>query len=991
MRKVCLLILLLASSVATLRPGLAAQTSATVQAPLLDALRFRSIGPANMSGRVVDLAVVEADPYIFYAATATGGIWKTTDNGVTFTPLFDHEAVHSIGCITIFQHNPDVVWVGTGERANRQSSSWGDGVYKSTDGGKTWQNVGLRDSHHIGRIVTHPTDPNVVYVAAAGHLWGPNKERGLYKTADGGRTWTASLTIDEDTGVIDVAMDPSDPNTLYAAAYQRRRMAFGFHGGGPGSALYKTTDAGATWTKLTKDLPSGDVGRIGISIYRKDPRIVYVSVEQGVRYNASTAYQQRKAGIYRSEDKGATWRLMSDWNPRPMYASQITVDPNDDRRIYMVNSYSVSDDGGRTFRTPRQSLHGDDRLVWVDPKDSRHVIKADDGGLGISYDRGSKWLYVTTLPVSQFYHVAVDMQDPYWVYGGLQDNGCWAGPSATYYTMGPVNDDWVRTCGGDGFLSLPDTTDNRTVYSASQYLGLQRVDMRTREARPIRPDNARGAIQDRKNWDTWGRGVPDPPLGNAMAPANWDAPFIISPHDHRTLYAGTSQLWKTTDRGETWRSLGDLTTKVDRTKLKIMGQLPTDTVLSLDDGVPYYPTLTEISESPIRRGLLYVGTDDGNVQVSRDDGATWTNVTPNLRGVPPNTWVSGVEASRFDEGTVYVALDGHRSNDFTTYIFKSADYGRTFTSIVGDLPPGRVVNAIREDLKNAKLLYAATEFGLFATFDSGAHWVSLRGNMPTVAVNDVAIHPRDADLVVATHGRGVWILDNIAAMQELTPEVLAADVHLFRVEPAQMIRYSNPKAHVGDMYFRGQNPPQGAIVDYYLKDAPGADVTLTVMDAAGNKVATLPGTPQRGVNRVVWNLRYPSLPAPRGGGLGDDAEGPRGALQGPLVVPGEYTVRLAAAGKTVEQRVTVREDPRIDIPAAERKEWTDTLLAIADLYRAAAARVDTVPQAERTSARELQTRLATLYSAVSGSTGPLTADQRSQLQYFSTLLGASRR
>ncbi len=379
----------------------------------LAGLGFREIGPANMSGRVVDLAVVESDPYTFYVATATGGLWKTLDNGVTFQPVFEHQAVHSIGCVTVHQGNPDVVWVGTGERANRQSSSWGDGVYRSVDGGRTWANMGLRDSHHIGRIVLHPRDSNIVYVAAMGHLWGPNEERGLFKSTDGGTSWTKVLGIDEHTGAVDVALDPSNANILYAAMYQRQRSAYGFHGGGPGSGLYQSVDAGETWTELTDGLPEGDTGRIGISIHRKDPNIVYVSIEQGLRYNASTAYLQRKAGIYRSENKGESWELMSDWNPRPMYASQILVDPNDDQRIYMVNAYSVSDDGGKTFTRPRQSLHGDDRVVWVSPDDSRHVIKGDDGGIGISYDRGLRWLYVTSLPVSQYYRVDVDLRTPF--------------------------------------------------------------------------------------------------------------------------------------------------------------------------------------------------------------------------------------------------------------------------------------------------------------------------------------------------------------------------------------------------------------------------------------------------------------------------------------------------------------------------------------------------------------------------------------------------
>ena len=462
-------------------------TAPALSAQILDprvfaGLRARDIGPATMSGRVVDLAVHEANTSTFYVATATGGVWKTINNGVTGTPVFEREATHSVGAIAVSQVDSNQVWVGTGERANRQSNSWGDGVYKSTDCGKTWRNVGLQQSHHVGRVAIHPQDPNTVFVAAIGHLWGPNEERGLYKTTDGGQTWRRVLNVDTLTGVVDVAIDPSEPNTMYAASYQRMRKAYGFHGGGPGSALWKSTDGGETWNRLTNGLPASDKGRIGISIYRKDPRIVYVSVEQGYRYNASTAYTRRAAGVYRSEDKGETWRWMSDWNPRPMYASQILVDPNDHQRIYMENDFSYSDDGGKTFRSAAQSLHSDDRILWVSPHDSRHVIKGDDGGVGISYDRAVTWLYVTNLPVSQWYRITVDNRNPYWVYGGLQDNGSWMGPSANWVKGSIRFDDWYQIGGGDGFQSRVDTTTNRTVYASSQYLGLERVDLVARES-----------------------------------------------------------------------------------------------------------------------------------------------------------------------------------------------------------------------------------------------------------------------------------------------------------------------------------------------------------------------------------------------------------------------------------------------------------------------------------------------------------------------------
>lgn len=965
-------------------------------------LPFREIGPTTMSGRIVDLAVVESNPYTFYVASATGGVWKTDNNGITFTPVFHREATHSVGDIAAHQVDTNVVWVGTGERASRQSSSWGDGVYKSTDGGASWKNMGLNDSHHVGRIALHPTDPDIVFVAAMGHLWGPNEERGLYMSEDGGDSWTRVLYVDENTGAVDVAIDPLDPAIVYATMYQRRRRPYGFNGGGPGSGLFKSIDGGKTWRELTTGLPQGDKGRIGISIYRSDPNIVYVSVEQGYRYNASTAYEERRAGVYRSEDRGETWQFMSDWNPRPMYASQPLVDPNDDQRVYMVNTYSYSDDGGKTFRPARQSLHGDDRLVWVNPRDSRHVMKADDGGLGISYDRGVSWLYITNLPVSQFYRVAVDMKEPYWVYGGLQDNGSWMGPSATFRAEGILFQDWIKTGGGDGFLNLVDTTDDRTLYTESQYLGLARVDLETGAQTWIRPDAPRGAISARRNWDAWGPGLPEPELGNAMAPANWDGPFYISPHNNNTIYAGTNQVWKSTDRGDTWVSLGDITTGVNRRELPIMAEMAHDTTLSLDDGIPYYPTLTVIVESPLRRGLLYAGTDDGNLQVSLDDGATWTNAVDAIPGLPPSPWISGIEPSRFDEGRVYVAINNYRNNDFANYLFQSDDNGNTWTAISGDLPAKRVVRTIREDPRNASVLYLGTELGLFYTNDGGNHWVELKNDMPTVAFNDLLVHPRDNDLVLATHGRGIWILDNINALQEMTPAVLSSDAHIFSTEPAQMIRYIGERGHTGDMIFRGQNPAPGAIIDYYLREEQDdEEVTITISDASGHHVSNLRAETAAGVNRVQWNLRHENLGPPM------PVSGTNRGPSGPWVLPGLYTVRLTVAGNSHERVVAVRDDPRISaVQETARVAWHEQLLALAALLRRHLATVDTVSKiAERLEEMpedsasqytelaaeidaiqpllaELRSRLSRLYGQVNGWPRALTADEQSQMRYY---------
>ena len=971
-----------------------------ITSELLNGLPLRNIGPATMSGRIVDLAVLESDPYTFYAATSTGGVWKTTNNGVSFEPVFEKENTHSVGAIALHQNHPNILWVGTGERANRQSSSWGDGVYKSHDAGKTWQNIGLKDSHHIGRIVLHPTDTAVAYVAAMGHLWGANEERGLYHTIDGGATWDRLLYIDENTGVSDVAMDPADPTILYAATYQRRRTPYGFDGGGPGSGLYKSTDAGKTWSELTNGLPEGDYGRIGISIYRKNPEVVFISVEQGHQYNASTAYNERKAGVYRSKNKGENWELMSDWNPRPMYASQPLVDPSDESRIYMMNQYSYSSDSGRTFIAPPQTLHGDDRILWVNPKDSRHVIKGDDGGIGISYDRGIKWLFINNLPVSQYYRVAVDNATPYNVYGGLQDNGSWVGPSETYRTDGIVNEDWKRLGGGDGFLNLVDRNDPDVVYTESQYLGLSRLNMKTGQRQDIRPGDPKGRISARRNWDAWGPGIPEPELGNAMAPGNWDGPFFLSHHDANTIYAGTNVLWKSIDNGSTWASLGDLTTKVNRRELSIMGQRPEASTASLDDGIPYYPTLTAVAEDLFTPGMLYAGTDDGLLQVSSDDGQTWNDVTSALGGLPKETWINTFEPSTHKAGRAYVAINNYRNDDFNTYIYVTDDYGKTWESIEGDLPADRVARTLREDPKNPNLLYLGTELGLFISIDRGEHWVELKSNMPTLPFNDLVIHPRDNDLILGTHGRGVWILDHVNALQELSPEILQQQAALFSISDAEIINYQDDGAHTGDMYYRGENPAFGAAVDYYLKDSVASEaISLSIYDAQGTLVDEVKATNKSGLHRVMWGLRYQNKNAGTG----------RSRMSGPYVLPGLYTAKLEVNGETYTQKFSVSDDPRLDISVGVRNDWTTSQLDILSLSTEVSKDRDAIQKLEAQLEKlekdktsydinstaplkeigrkygELTNRLRTLYSEIGDYIGPWTTDQKAQYEYYGTM------
>ncbi|HVG21879.1 MAG TPA: hypothetical protein VNI02_22780 [Blastocatellia bacterium] len=887
-------------------PALAQDGKAKIDEMAVKNLQWRAIGPANMGGRIDDFAVVENNPSIIYAGAATGGVWKTTNNGITWEPIFDEQGSTSIGDISIAPGDPNIVWVGTGEPNNRQSSSWGDGIYRSLDGGKTWQNMGLRDTKHIGRIVIDPRDPNTVYVAALGHLWGPNKERGLYKTTDGGKTWTQSLFINEDTGVTDVAMDPQSPLTLYAAAYQRRRTAFGFNGGGPGSGLYKTVDGGATWARLTKDLPEGVTGRIGIDIYRGNPNIVYAIIENA------------KGGVFRSEDRGATWRKMSDVNSRPMYYSQIRIDPNNDQRIWQLAApMFVSEDGGKTWQTNTVTrIHGDYHALWIDPANSNHMVAGSDGGINISYDRGRSWDYINTIPLGQFYEISLDNRKPYWVYGGLQDNGSWSGPSGTLYQEGVTNDDWFRTGGGDGFYSVVDPTDPDVIYVESQNGSMARLEMKTGERRSIKPQAPKGEPEYRFDWNT---------------------PIVISSYNNRTIYVAGNRVFRSTDRGETWTRGDDLTNNQDREKMPIMGLLPNKDMLSRHDGQETFGQVVTLAESPIKEGLLYAGTDDGNVQVSRDAGKTWKNITGRVPGVPKGTYVSRVVPSRHGEGSAYLTFDGHRSDDYNTYVFMTTDFGDSWKSLKGNLPAGVTARVIREHHRNANLLFLGTEFGAFVSVDRGAHWTRLKGNLPTVRVDDIQIHPRDNDLVLGTHGRSVWVLDDITPLEKMSEAVMGSDMAVFDVEPSTLFRLYGRKGNTGHKWFSAANPPYGAVINYYLKDKSKDDVKITIADKSGKVVRELRGAKEAGLNRVVWDLRMtppvqpqenPQAAGEGGGGFGF---GPRG----PRVAPGEYTAQVAAAGKQVTKTVRVEEDPRIQINEADRGRLNEAQMKVYALQRSA--------------------------------------------------------
>ncbi len=892
-------------------------------------MEWRGIGPTIMGGRVADLAVLESNPAVFYVGTATGGVWRTTSNGASWESLFDAQPTSSIGDITLSQTNPNLIWVGTGEPQNRQSSPWGNGVYRSTDAGRSWQHMGLDDTKHISRIRINPTNNEVVYVAAVGHLWGANEDRGVFRTTDGGQSWEKVLYVDENTGAIDLVMAPGDPQTLFAAMYQRRRTGFGFNGGGPGSGIYRTTDGGESWRELTNGLPQGIMGRIGLDIYRGDGNMVFAIVEadlRGGRGPGPQAQQQQgnqENGVYRSMDRGDTWEHLSTTNNRPMYYSQIRVDPNDPDRIYLGGSRLYrSSDGGRTF-TPDAAvgLHPDHHALWINPNNSNHLIMGSDGGLSTSWDRSDTWRQMRNLPIAQFYQIGVNMESPYHVCGGLQDNGSWCAPSATQSNQGIRNRDWYNVGGGDGFYNVIDPNDPTIMFNESQGGNIRRVDLNAMEKRRIRAVPRPDEDGKKRNYRF-----------------NWNAPIVISAHNSSTIYHGGNHLLKSTDRGTTWQEISpDLTKAIDRSELEIM-EMRENRMLSRHDGISSYGNITTIGESPLNADLIYVGTDDGNVQLTRDGGTTWNDITDRVRNLPEKTYVTKVLPSRFDEATVYATFDGHRNDDYAAYVYVSEDYGRNWRAITNELPDGWSVNVITEHPRSRNLLFLGNEIGVYFSIDRGEHWVRLKNNLPTVPVDDIVVHPRENDLVLGTHGRGVWIMADITPLEELTNQVLASSAHLFSVRTATIYNIDGRQGW-SPAVFAAPEPTRGAIIRYYVRDdlspedtvsgtqqdgdGPRAGmerrdreddgVKISILDTGGETIRELEGSGSAGGHQVVWDLRlappYEAEPGQGGGGGGFRSRAPRG----PTVLPGTYTVRLEAAGKTQTTAVDVRGDPRIQI------------------------------------------------------------------------------
>ena len=869
------------------------------------ALNFRTIGPTIMGGRVADLAVVESDPRIFYVGVATGGVWKTENAGITYTHVFRNEATASVGDVTVAPSNPNVVWVGTGEPNNRQSSPWGNGVYRSTDAGRTWTHLGLENTHHIARIQVHPRDPDVAYVAAVGHLWGPNPERGVYRTTDGGQSWERVLFVDDDTGAIDLAMDPGDPRTLFAAMYQRRRRAWGFNGGGPGSGIYRTTDGGESWTELTDGLPGGDKGRIGLDIYRRDGNRVFALVEADARgpgqgFGGGGGNGQN--GVYRSTDRGESWEQISTTNNRPMYYSQIRVDPNDPERIYLggANLYRSSD-GGRNF-TPDAAteVHLDHHALWINPADSDHLILAGDGGVSVSWDRSDNWVQHRNLPLAQFYEIGVDMRDPYHVCGGLQDNGSWCAPSNTLSNQGIRTRDWYNVGSGDGFFTVMHPTNPDLMFAESQGGNLMRVHLPTGERARIRP-LPRPAGEDDDRSLRW----------------NWDTPMLLSAHDDEVIYAGSNVLFRSADLGRSWEEIsGDLTWAIDRDTLQLMGVAGGEAQMSRNDGQSSYGNLTAIAESPHDAAVLYTGADDGRLHVTRDGGANWTDITANVPGLPPHTYVTRIVASKGAAGEVFAAFDGHRNDDFDPYLFASDDFGASWRRITDGLPPTSL-NALAQHPRAHNLLFAGSEVGVHFSIDRGSSWHNLKNGLPTVPVDDIVVHPRDNDLVIGTHGLGIWIMDDIAPLEHLNAEVMAASAHLYPVRRATSYNLYTPQGWTPGIY-EAPNPPAGARIRYHL-GAQADSVTIRVSDGGGALVRELEGSGDAGLNEVIWDLRLAAE------GTGGEAMDP-----GPRVLPGSYTVALSAGGETMVEEAEVRLDPRVEI---SRGELMARHTAMMDSYR----------------------------------------------------------
>lgn len=901
---ICLLIFALVAQNSFAQNG-----RANTKSPLEEAfsrLEWRSIGPAIMGGRIADVEGVPGDPNVVYVASASGGLWKTTNGGVTWKPIFERQGTLSIGDIALAPGNPDVVWVGTGESAVRNSVSFGDGVYKSTDGGKTWQHMGLKETERVSAIAINPQNPDIVYIGALGHAFGPNEERGVFMTTDGGKTWNKTLYIDNQHGVADLEIDPTNPNILYAGMWSFERKPWTHRSGSENGGVYKSIDGGRTWNKLTNGLPKL-MGRIGIRVAPSNPNVVYAIVEA------------KDGTLYRSDDRGETFKMVSkndDIVSRGFYYTKVRVDPTNENHIFAVAStLFTSVDGGKTFRSITGRTHIDFHALWLDPKNPKRMWHGQDGGIAVSYDGGESWEAVYNIPLGQFYQIHADNRTPfYYVMGGLQDNGSWTGPSRTREPAGIMNDDWRMVSFGDGFYVINHPDDPEQYLSESQGGDIVWTDFRTREQQSINP---------------WGRGSGGGPAAGQKFRFNWNSPIVFSAHDKTTVFLAGNVVFKSPDFGKTWEQISpDLTTN-DPEKLKDAG----GPIAVENSTAEYHSTIISIAESPVQRGQIWVGTDDGNLQITTDGGKNWKNIIASVSGVAKNSPVSHVEPSRINANTAYVSFDRHMFDDFRPYIFRTVDGGKSWTGISGNLPAKAYVQVVREDPKNTNLLYAGTELGLFASYNGGKDWLALNlKNLPNVSIHDILVHPRENDLILATHGRSIWIFDDATVLQRMNQQILDSNAHLFPVRPALRFTSRFTRYGIGEKIFTGPNPSTGALISYYLKDKVDEKVTLKlqVFDRDGKLIQDVERpSREKGLNRVAWNLRLggPEVrrpPTPEQIAFG-------GGSRGPQVLPGTYTVKLTVGDKVLEERVEVKLDPGIKASAAELQQTLDMQVKLRDM------------------------------------------------------------
>ncbi len=861
-----------------------APAPAQVDLSRFEAMAARNIGPGGMSGRVADVDVQASDPDVIWVGSATGGLWRSDDGGLVFEPMTDDLPTSSIGQVAVFQANPDVVWVGTGEANPRNSMGVGRGVWRSVDGGRSWEPLGLEGSERISRILLHPTDPDVAWVAALGPAWSDGEERGVFRTRDGGATWERVLYVGPSTGAADLVADPTNPDRMIAAMWDYRRWPWYFRSGGPGSGLHVTWDGGDSWERLGVEngLPAGDLGRVGLAIAPGSPNVVYALVEA------------ERSALLRSDDGGHSWRTVSrerDINPRPFYYADLRVDPTNENRLYRVaGRLDVSEDGGESFETvvPSSIIHGDVHELWISP-DGQTLIQGNDGGIGISYNRGETWRFVSNLVLAQYYHINVDSMLPYNVLGGMQDNGSWVGPAYVWHERGIANFDFQRIGGGDGFDVVPDPTDGRFVYGMSQQGSLYRFDRVTGGRRYIQPNH------------------PDPDVRLRF---HWNAGIALDPHDPGALYIGSQFLHRTGDQGRSWEILSpDLTTDDPDKQRSDTGGLTYDVT-----GAENHTTILSIAPSPLERGLLWVGTDDGNVQITRDGGGAWSNVVDRIPGAPEGGFVPHIEASRHDPATAYVVMHDYQRGDWTPYVWRTADYGRSWDRIVGGGDVDGFVRVIEEDPVNPDLLWVGTEFGLWLSLDGGDDWRRWTHGLPTVPVRDLVTHPTEHDLVIGTHGRGAFVIDDVRPLRALAdePGLAARPLHLFEPPVAYLHEVAEPMGFrsTGHAMWWGENRPFGARLSLWIGGPPGgADedspdtATVEILDADGSVVRTFEEGVTPGLNRIVWRLEQDGLRGPE-----DDPDGPPPA--GPPAPPGDYTVRVSLGGGASEAPVSVRLDPR---------------------------------------------------------------------------------